>query len=143
MKKCFFQTYEAAIFYFFEKLFYYYECKLRHFHKNTCVFIFLWWSRKQPSEEFYKKMFFKILQNFENKTPLLESLFNKIAGLQAWLQKRLQHRRFPLIVAKFLRTSFFKEDLWKAASDEMLIITLIHSKINIWVQQSYDYDSSF
>ena len=41
MKKCFFRTYTTAIFHFFEKLFYYYECKLRNIYKNTCAFIFL------------------------------------------------------------------------------------------------------
>ena len=65
MKKCFFQTYTIAIFHFFEKLFYYYECKLRNFYKNTFVFVFLWWSQKQPPEVFYKKVVLKkLLKNF-------------------------------------------------------------------------------
>ena len=61
MKKCFFQTYATAIFQFFEKLFYYYECKLRNIYKNTCAFILLWWNQKQPPEVFYKKA---VLKNF-------------------------------------------------------------------------------
>ena len=49
------------------------------------------------------QMFFKIgiLRNFEKfhrKTPVLESLFNKVKGLEAKL-------------AKFLRTPFFREHL--------------------------------
>ena len=55
LKKCFFQTSTTAIFHFFEKLFYYYECKLRNILKNTCAFMFLWWNQKQPLEVFYKK----------------------------------------------------------------------------------------
>ena len=40
MKKCFFQTY-TAIFHFFEKLFYYYEFKLRNIYKNTCASFYI------------------------------------------------------------------------------------------------------
>ena len=40
-KNVFFQTC-TAIFHFFEKLFYYYECELRNIYKNACAFIFLW-----------------------------------------------------------------------------------------------------
>ena len=46
----------------------------------------------------------------------------------------------------FLRTpplAASKEDLRTAAFDETFIITLIHSKTNIWVQQNYNYDSFF
>ena len=44
---------------------------------------------------------------------MLESLFNKVAGLKAcnFIKKRLQHRCFPVNIAKFLRTSFFTEYL--------------------------------
>ena len=37
---------------------------------------------------------------------MLESLFNKVAGLQAFnfIRKRLQHRLFPVNVTRFLRT---------------------------------------
>ena len=40
---------------------------------------------------------------------MLESLFNKVAGAQAcnYIKKRLQHRPFPVNIAKFLRTAFF------------------------------------
>ena len=39
---------------------------------------------------------------------VLESLFNKISGFQAWnfIEKRLQHRCFPVNVTKLLRTAF-------------------------------------
>ena len=40
------------------------------------------------------------------KTPVLESLLNKVAGL-----RELQHRCFPVNIAKFLRTAYFIENL--------------------------------
>ena len=42
------------------------------------------------------------------KTPVLESLFNKLAGLQAcnFIKKRHQQRYFPVNFAKILRTPF-------------------------------------
>ena len=45
------------------------------------------------------------------KTPVLESLFNKVAGLDAciFIKKRKQHRYFPVNIAKFSRTAFFIE----------------------------------
>ena len=58
-------------------------------------------------------MLFKIgvFKNFARKTPVLESLFNNITGMKAWnfLKKRLQHKRFPVNITKFLRTAFFVE----------------------------------
>ena len=38
-EKMFFPNLYKAIFHFFEKLFYYYECKLQNFYKNTCFYI--------------------------------------------------------------------------------------------------------
>ena len=47
------------------------------------------------------------------KTPMLESLFNKAAGLKAlnFLKKRLQDKCFPMTFMNFLRTPFFTEHL--------------------------------
>ena len=44
------------------------------------------------------------------ETPLLESLFNKAADLQVCnsIKKTLQHRCFPVIIAKFLRIPILK-----------------------------------
>ena len=46
------------------------------------------------------------IRKFHWKAPVLESLFNKVTGLQAWnfLIKRLQHKRFPIKFATFSRT---------------------------------------
>ena len=52
---------------------------------------------------FYKRA---VIKKFAD----LESLFNKAVRLQScsFLKKRLQHRRFPKIVAKFLRAATLK-----------------------------------
>ena len=76
---------------------------------------------KGLSNSFQKRLLADVLQNrrskkFRNihrKTLVLESVFNKVAGLKAYnfIKKRLQHRCFPVDIAEFLRTSFFKEYL--------------------------------
>ena len=42
------------------------------------------------------------------EAPLLESFFNKLAGLKAsnFIKKRLQHSCFPVSIAKFLTAAF-------------------------------------
>ena len=49
-------------------------------------------------------------RNIHRKTPVLKSLFNKVAGLKAcnFIKKRLQRRCFPANIAKFLRTAILK-----------------------------------
>ena len=51
-----------------------------------------------------KKAVLKYLAILIEKILVLEPLFNKFAGLQAgnFITKRLQHRCFPLNIAKFL-----------------------------------------
>ena len=48
-------------------------------------------------------MFNKVSQN-SLKIPVLESIFDKVAGIQAskFIKKRLQHKCFPVKIAKFL-----------------------------------------
>ena len=63
-------------------------------------------------------MFFKlaVLKNFAiyRKTPALESLFHKVAGLKTcnFNKVRLQHRCFPVNIANFFETAFFIEHVW-------------------------------
>ena len=60
------------------------------------------------------QVFFKIFfRKFHRKTPGLESLFNKAAGLKAlnFVKKWLQHSYFPVKLPKFLRTPFLTEHL--------------------------------
>ena len=53
------------------------------------------------------------------KTPVLNFLFNELAGLVcSFIKQRLQHRCFPVNIAKFLKNAYFKEHLRAAACDE-------------------------
>ena len=51
--------------------------------------------------------------NIHKKTLVLESLFNEVAGLNAcnFIKKRLQHKFFPVNIAKFFRTAILVEHL--------------------------------
>ena len=57
-----------------------------------------------------KKVFSKISQNSQ-ETPVLEPLFNKLAGLMTknLLKRRILHRCFLVNLTKFLRTHFSTE----------------------------------
>ena len=55
---------------------------------------------EQPPEVFCEKMCSEKFCKFHRKTPALESLFNK---------NRLEHGRFPVKFAKFLRTHILKD----------------------------------
>ena len=68
-------------------------------------------------------MFLKVgaLKNFRKthtETVLSESLFNEVVSLQTgnFIKKRLQHRRFPLNIAKFLRKTFYRTPLVAASA---------------------------
>ena len=63
----------------------------------------------QPPEMFYKKAVLKTFDIFTGKH-LFCSFFNKVAGLRpvSVLKKRLQHRYFPVNIAKFLRTPILR-----------------------------------
>ena len=56
------------------------------------------------------KKVFLTFRKFDRKIPVLESLLNKVAGLEAcnFIKKRLQHRYFPVKFAIFLRTPILK-----------------------------------
>ena len=69
--------------------------------------------RKQPfTDVLQNRCPYKFCNN-HRKRPVLESLFNKVPGLQAcnFIKKRLQQRCFPVNIAKFLRTASFIEHL--------------------------------
>ena len=63
---------------------------------------------EQPLELFNKKSCLKKFCNIHRKIPLLESLFNKNADLQGcnFIKKRLQDRRFPVILRTFYEQLF-------------------------------------
>ena len=71
--------------------------------------------QKQPPEVFYKNSSPEKFRNISRKTPVSESLFNKVAGHKVaglkvcnFLKKRLQQRCFRVNIAKFLRTLILK-----------------------------------
>ena len=69
--------------------------------------------RNNRSQIFLKVGALKNFRKIHRETPLLESLFNKVVSLQAcnFIKKRLQHRRFALNIAKFLRKTFYRTSL--------------------------------
>ena len=73
--------------------------------RNTLAdFTVLWYDcQKQSPEVFYKKSILKISQ-YQQETPVLESLFKNVAGLKAYnfIKKGPQHGCFPVNIAKFL-----------------------------------------
>ena len=62
---------------------------------------------KQPLEMLCKRSCSEKFGKFHRKTIVLESYFNKVADLKAcsFVKKWLQHRCFPMNIAKFLRTA--------------------------------------
>ena len=66
--------------------------------------------QKQPPEVFYKKPDLKNFAISHRKTPVLESLFNKVADLQAcdFIKKRLQYGCFPVNITKSFRAAILK-----------------------------------
>ena len=77
---------------------------LQRGHKN-----FFW---DIEPEVFYKKSCSKNFCNIHRKTPVVDSLFNKVTGLKAcnWIKKRLQLRYFPVNI-EILKKTYFEEYL--------------------------------
>ena len=70
---------------------------------QLCRFRFLTLLRSSHWQIFFK---IDVLKNLViRKAPVLESLFKKVDGLK---EKRLQHRYFPVNIAKVLRTTFLQ-----------------------------------
>ena len=65
---------------------------------------------------------------------MLESLFNKFIGFQAYnfTKKRFQHRSFPVNIANFKNT-YFEKHLWTAGSDSSYVR---HKKLNTIIQEA-------
>ena len=64
---------------------------------------FMRYVQKQPPDVFFKRIgALKNFLDFSGKH-LLESIFNKVAALQAciFIKKRLKHKCFPVNIAKF------------------------------------------
>ena len=81
-------------------------------------------------------------RNIHRKTPVLESLFNKVEGLYF----RLQNRCFPLNIVKFLRTPILKnicelledlENIWKCSVKMVFLELLQNSQENSCARMSF------
>ena len=74
-----------------------------------------------------KKSVLKNCPIVTGKTPVLESLFNKVAGLQAF-------RCFFVNIEKVLRTNFLKEHLRPAASEGSFFVKKNYHFFHIKIQ---------
>ena len=74
-------------------------------------------------------------RNIHRETPLLDSLFNNVVGLQAcnFINNRLRYRCFPMNNAKFLRTLFLTELLWTTAPGYCCFRTEIFKMIHTFL----------
>ena len=73
--------------------------------------------QKQSPEVFYKKAVFKTFRNIHRKTAVLESLFNKAAGLAclATLMKETPSQTLSIEYCEVLKNTHFKQHLQTAA----------------------------
>ena len=81
--------------------------QIQNIFKSALLFFFMF-LQKQLQKVFYKKYSWKFHKI--QYTPVLESLFNKVASLKAcsFIKKSLQRRCFPGNIANFLRTSILQ-----------------------------------
>ena len=61
--------------------------------------------QKRPPQVLCKKMCSLKVRKYHRKIPVLESVFNKVAGVTAcnFITKKVKHRCFPVKFTKFLR----------------------------------------
>ena len=86
-----------------------YDCVTQKWCNNMIYFMVLWYCQKQPWEVYYIKTVLKNFGIFTGKH-LCWGLFLIKEGLKAcnFIKKRLQHRYFPVDIAKFLRKPILK-----------------------------------
>ena len=79
----------------------------------------------------------------QRKTPVLESLFDKVAALLAcnFIKKRLQHRCFAVNIAKFLRTLILKKICERLLLHNKFqrLFSVCQSSINLSVSESLSF----
>ena len=71
-------------------------------------------SDDSDNDENYHENIDAVVRRFHRNTPVLEFIFNKVAGSKACnlIKSRLQQRCFPMKFANSLKTSFSTEHLW-------------------------------
>ena len=86
---------------------------------------------------------FSKISKFSLEVPVLEFLVNKVAGLKAcnFIERRLQHRCFPVHIAKFLRKPILKNVSGTCSATPIYSQTLpgnsqtagiVHSAYQLW-----------
>ena len=67
--------------------------------------------KKQPFVHVFQNRCSENFRNIHRKTPVLESRFDKVEGRKVcnFIKKRLQYRCFPVSIAKFLGTIFYRK----------------------------------
>ena len=78
-------------------------------------------------EDVLQNRCYQKFRNIQRKTPVLESLFNKVAGIQVcnFIKKRFEHGRSPVNIAKFLTASFLKNTFGGCFQDLLVHVWLI------------------
>ena len=88
-------------------------------------------SQKQPPEVFCKKRCSEKFRKITLKIPVLESLFNKVAGLKTCNFIKKRQRCFPVEFAKFLRTPILKNSCERLLLSRVFInLTFFHKSGN-------------
>ena len=72
--------------------------------------------QKQSTEVFWKKMYSKKFRKFHRETPVLESIFNKVADLLQVFKRETPTQAFFYEVYKTLKSTYFEEHLQMTAS---------------------------
>ena len=81
---------------------------------------------------FVKKVFLEISQNSQENTCASLFLTKLQALLATLLKKRLWHRCFSVNFAKFLRTPFFIEHLWRLLREKNNVKVISCDFVNYW-----------
>ena len=70
---------------------------------------------------------------------MLGSLFSKVADSQAcnFIQKRLQHRSFPVNIAEFLRAAMFIEHLWWLLACSVITLKQVQVASTVFLKCSF------
>ena len=94
--------------------------------------------QKQPCADVLQNRCSEKIRKF-SKTPVLESLVNRIAGLQArsFVKKRLQHRCFLVKIAKYLRATNFLGLLFFAFLLSDYLMCLFFKLLYLFYQHFY------
>ena len=88
----------------------FYPCQSRWFIFTKQIIVLIWVIIYSYLQRFFKIGVLKTLYTIQRKTTVLESLFNQPVACY-FFNKRFQHRRFLVDIAKLSRTPFLQEHL--------------------------------